>query len=113
MKTPFTSEMFYKSGVYLFLEDPCGRWPFGTFLARFKHRGPVTMAEFKKELIRNHTVEDYLMALENPDYSKRRAPFQILSDKNPEWRNKLQMKWLNKQMGLIKERSLAGSDIMV
>jgi hypothetical protein len=71
------------------------------------------MAEFKKELIRNHTVEDYLMALENPDYSKRRAPFQILSDKNPEWRNKLQMKWLNKQMGLIKERSLAGSDIMV
>jgi hypothetical protein len=96
MKTPFTSKMFKKSGVYLFLEDPEDRWPVGTFLARFKHKGPVTMAQFKKELIANHTVEDYLQTLEHEDYSQRKAPLEILKEKNPTWYQNLKAAFLAK-----------------
>ena len=92
MKTPFTSEMFKKSGQYLFLEDPCGRWPIGTFLARFKHQGPVTMAQFKKELIANHTVEDYFHQLN----VERKAPLAILKEKNPTWYQNLKAAFLAK-----------------
>jgi hypothetical protein len=96
MKTQFTKEMFEKSGVYLFLNDPQGRWPIGTFLARFKHKGPVTMAAFKKELIANHYVEDYLQTLEHEDYSQRKAPLQILKEKNPTWYQNLKEAFLAK-----------------
>jgi hypothetical protein len=73
MKTPFTSKMFKKEGIYLYLNNPS----FGAgFLARFKHRGPVTMGAFKKELISNWAVEDYLHQL----YVERKAPLEILRE---------------------------------
>jgi hypothetical protein len=96
MKTPFTKHMFSKSGQYLFLEDKEGRWPTGTFLARFKHKGPVTMAKFKKELIANHYVEDYLKTLEHEDYSQRKAPLEILKEKNPSWYQNIKDAWMSK-----------------
>ena len=50
------------------------------FIARFKHNGPFTKAKFLKELIANHTVEDYFNAI---DFGF--APLAILRDKNPNW----------------------------
>jgi hypothetical protein len=85
--------MLKKSGQYLLLEDPCGRWPMRTFLARFKYNGPITMAQFKKELIANHCVEDYLGALEHPDFSQRKAPLDILRSKNPVCYSRLMETW--------------------
>ena len=49
------------------------------FVARFKHRGPITKAKFLKELIANHTVEGYFSEL------KDKAPVKILMDANYEW----------------------------
>ena len=84
--------MFKKSGQYLLLTDAGGRWPVGTFLARFKHSGPVTMAQFKKELISNWTVEDYLHLLN----VERKAPLEILRDANPSWYQNLKEAFLAK-----------------
>ena len=95
MRTPFTKDTITRSGQYLFTESDV--FP-DRFIARFKHRGPVTMSAFIKELIKNHTMEEYFGILENEDYSKRRAPLQILSDKNPAWKIELHEKWINKQM---------------
>lgn len=53
------------------------------FIARFKHKGPITKAKFLKELIKNHTVEDYANA-----YLFGMAPIAILKDKNPAWHEK-------------------------
>ena len=44
------------------------------FVARFKHRGPVTRAKFVKTLIKHYTPETYFARLED------RAPLQILMD---------------------------------
>jgi hypothetical protein len=88
MNTPFTKYMFNKSGQYLLLNN--------TFIARFKYKGPVTMAQFKKELIKNHTVEEYLGLLNHPDYSQRKAPLEILKDKNPTWYKNLKAAWMDK-----------------
>jgi hypothetical protein len=49
------------------------------FIARFKHRGPVTKAKFLAELIKNHTVEGYVEAM------KTTAPFSVLKNANPQW----------------------------
>mgnify|MGYP006269488241 CR=1 FL=1 len=81
--------MFKKSGQYLLLGDPHG---YGTFLARFKHRGPVTMAQFQKELMANWTVEDYLYQLN----VERKAPLEILREKNPTWYQNLKEAFLAK-----------------
>lgn len=54
------------------------------FIARFKHKGPITKAKFLKELIANHTVEDYVNA-----YKFGIAPVAILKDKNPAWYEKM------------------------
>ena len=96
MNTPFTKESIHKSGQYLFTNSDV--FP-DRFIARFKYTGgPITKSAFIKELIKNHTMEEYFGILEHEDYSKRRAPLQILSDKNPAWRNELKTKWLAKQM---------------
>jgi len=44
------------------------------FVARFKHRGPVTRAKFVKTLIKHYSPETYFPRL------KDRAPLQILMD---------------------------------
>ena len=89
--TRFTKKDFTKKGMYLFYGGG-----FLQFVARFKHRGPVTMSEFKKELIKNHNVEDYFQALNHPDYSQRKAPLEILKEKNPTWYEGLKAAWMAK-----------------
>ena len=60
------------------------------FIARFKHRGPVTKAEFLKELMKNHTVEDYVAAME------KSSPLTILQERNPTWYKACVVKFENK-----------------
>ena len=50
------------------------------FIARFKHKGPITKAKFLKELIANHTVEAYANA-----YLFGMSPVGILRDRNVAW----------------------------
>lgn len=69
--TKFNKALFTTSGDYVHYE--------GKFVARFKHKGPITKAKFLKELIANHTVESYFEALKDD------APLAILRDKNPDW----------------------------
>lgn len=72
--TKFAKTNFDKSGEYVF---------YGTdrkFVARFKHKGPITKAKFLKELIANHSVESYFAELDSG-----KAPLAILRDVNPEW----------------------------
>ena len=88
--TRFTKTNLIKSGMYLLFG------PDRQFVARFKHKGPVTMAQFKKELIKNHTVEEYLGLLNHPDFSQRKAPLQILKEKNPAWYEAIKAAWMAK-----------------
>ena len=64
MSTKFVKENFTFDGMYLKYD--------GRFVARFKHRGPVTKAKFLKTLIKNYEVEQYFARLPNE------APLQIL-----------------------------------
>jgi hypothetical protein len=50
-------------------------------VARFKHRGPFTKAQFLKELIANHEVEEYFASMD----IGRIAPLAILKRKNEDW----------------------------
>lgn len=50
------------------------------FVARFKHRGPITKAKFMKELITNHSVQSYFAELD-----AGKAPVAILRDANEDW----------------------------
>ena len=86
MKTRFTKEMLKKSGQYLLMNDEKR-----TFIARFKYSGPITMGKFKKELISNHYVEDYLEGL-----ASRKAPLEILKEKNPGWYKGIMDDFMNK-----------------
>lgn len=70
--TKFAKSLFTTSGDYVHYE--------GKFVARFKHRGPFTKAKFLKELIANHTVENYFAEM-----SKDKAPLAILRDANEDW----------------------------
>jgi hypothetical protein len=63
----FVKENFTFDGMYLKYE--------GQFIARFKHRGPVTKAKLVKTLIKNYTVEDYLTKL-----ASGLAPLQVLQN---------------------------------
>jgi hypothetical protein len=65
--TRFVKENFTFDGMYLKYD--------GQFIARFKHRGPVTKAKFIKTLIKNYTVEDYLAKL-----TSGLAPLQVLQE---------------------------------
>lgn len=86
IKTPFTKSNLIKSGMYLLYGND------RQFVARFKYNGPFTMAQFQKELIRNHNVEDYFSAL-NQD---RKAPLEILREKNPAWYEATKAAWMAK-----------------
>ena len=61
------------------------------FIARFKYSGPITKAQFVKELVANHTVEDYAIA------STTNTPLDILKDKNPTWYETLIAKYKAKR----------------
>jgi len=85
----FTKDTLRKSGQYLMYYCPTliGQSP--RFVARFKHRGPVTLSKFKQELIKNHTVESYFDKLE----AKQQAPLVILREHNPSWYESLKASW--------------------
>lgn len=66
MGTKFTKDRFTFDGMYLKYD--------GQFVARFKHRGPVTKTKFVKTLIKNYTVEEYFSKLN----VLKEAPLDIL-----------------------------------
>lgn len=70
--TKFDKTKFTTSGDYVHYE--------GQFVARFKHKGPFTKAKFLKELIANHSVENYFAEMKNG-----KAPLAILRDANENW----------------------------
>jgi len=87
----FTKHNLVKQGVYLTLKT---EEPFparNKFVARFKHRGVVSMAAFKKELINSFTIERYFQ-----EYDNGKAPLNILMENNPEWYKREVDKYLNK-----------------
>lgn len=74
--TAFTKESLSYHGGYLHYHPHADTyWEGRKFVARFKHRGPVTKVKFVKTLIKHYTVEDYFAKLE-----AGRAPLQILQD---------------------------------
>lgn len=85
IKTPFSKSNLLKSGMYLLYGND------RQFVARFKYNGPFTMAQFKKELIRNHHVEDYFSVL-----NQGKAPLEILREKNPSWYEATKVAWYAK-----------------
>jgi len=85
--TNFNQADLHKEGIYLTYG------PKHQFVARFKHKGPVTMSQFKRELVASHKVEDYFFDLN----IAHKAPLEILKEKNPTWYNKIKQDWLTKQ----------------
>ena len=74
----FTKDNLHRDGQYLL---------YGLdrrFVARFKHGGPFTMSRFKKELMANHTPNDYFR-----EYDGGMAPLNILKEANPDWYNRI------------------------
>ena len=75
--TKFDKSKFSYHGGYLMYGDK--------FIARFKHRGPITKAVFLKQLLKNHTVEEYLRKNEVDGI----APLTILKEADPKWYNSM------------------------
>jgi hypothetical protein len=72
--TAFAKTNFEYHGGYLHYNTGTER----KFVARFKHRGPVTKAKFVKALIKHYSVEDYFARLGGPTNVYGEAPLQIL-----------------------------------
>lgn len=73
--TKFTNETILKDGEYVYYA-PQGimtPWNERKFIARFKHRGPITKGKFLATLKKRYTVEDYFAKME-----AGMAPFKIL-----------------------------------
>ena len=74
--TKFTKETLSYHGGYLHYQPYADNYYEGRkFVARFKHRGPVTKALFVRTLLKHYTVEDYFAKLD-----AGRAPLQIFQD---------------------------------
>jgi hypothetical protein len=80
--TKFNKTQFSYNGGYLTYD--------GKFVARFKHRGPFTKATFLKQLLANHTVEEYFSKLEAGV-----PPLAILRAANEHWYNTVTEKFRN------------------
>jgi hypothetical protein len=76
----FAKDLFVTSAGFLYYMLNGKR----KFVARFKHRGPVTKAKFVKQLIANHTPAEYFEKLDS-----RQAPLAILRDADPVWYNQI------------------------
>lgn len=72
--TAFAKTNFEYHGGYLHYNTGTER----KFVARFKHRGPVTKAKFLKTLIKNYSVEEYFARLGGAYNAQGEAPLQIL-----------------------------------
>ena len=72
--TAFAKTNFEYHGGYLHYNTGTER----KFVARFKHRGPVTKAKFQSMLIEHYSVEDYFARLGGAYNPQGEAPLQIL-----------------------------------
>ena len=79
--TKFDKTKFSYHGGYLMYGDQS--------VARFKHRGPITKAVFLKQLLKNHTVEEYFRKNE----VERIAPLTILEQADRKWYETTLAKW--------------------
>ena len=74
--TAFTKQNLQTSGDSVFYQPHADSfWADRKFVARFKHRGPVTKAKFLKTLMKHYTVESYFAKLETGV-----APLRVLMD---------------------------------
>lgn len=77
--TAFTKENLVSTGEYVHYHPHADNfWEGRKFVARFKHRGPVTKAKFIKTLIKHYTVEEYFSRLGGAYNAQGEAPLQIL-----------------------------------
>lgn len=76
--TAFAKTNFEYHGGYLHYNTGTER----KFVARFKHRGPVTKAKFQAALIKNYSVEEYFSRLGGAYNPRGEAPLQILMNDN-------------------------------
>lgn len=77
--TAFTKENLIINGDYIYYHPHADNfWEGRTFVARFKHRGPVTKAKFRSMLIKHYSVEEYFARLGGAYNPKGEAPLQIL-----------------------------------
>ena len=74
--TKFVKAQFEYHGGYLHYNTGTER----KFVARFKHRGPVTKAKFLSTLIKNYTVEEYFARLGGAYNPRGEAPLQIFQN---------------------------------
>jgi len=72
--TKFEKANFEYHGGYLHYNTGTER----KFVARFKHRGPVTKVKFQAALIKHYTVEGYFSRLGGAYNPHGEAPLQIL-----------------------------------
>jgi len=78
----FAKDLFTYSSGHLYYNFKGER----KFVARFKYsRSPFRKAKFVKELIANHSPEEYFAKLEE----ERKAPLEILREANPVWYDNL------------------------
>ena len=94
--TKFDKSKFSYHGGYLMYGDK--------FIARFKYAGPFTKAVFLKQLIKNHTVEEYLHKLLCGE-----APLNILKDADRNWYDTTMAQWKNKIEQRYGIRPISGS----
>ena len=73
--TAFTKTNFEYHGGNLHYTTEAGE---RKFVARFKHRGPVTKAKFQSMLIKHYSVEEYYSRLGGASNPHGEAPMQIL-----------------------------------
>ena len=74
--TAFAKTNFEYHGGYLHYNTGTER----KFVARFKHRGPVTKAKFQAALIKHYSVEEYFSRLGGAYNPHGEAPLQILKN---------------------------------
>lgn len=91
--TKFEANLFDFHGGYLTYG--------GKFVARFKHSGsPISPAKFKRELIKNHTVEAYFEATEHYNTNPDGTPLGFMRVHSSEWYLTETNKWRAKN-GLV------------
>ena len=74
--TTFTKQNLVTVGDSVFYQPHADSfWEGRKFVARFKHRGPVTKAKFLKTLMKHYTPETYFAKME-----AGAAPLRVLMD---------------------------------
>jgi len=76
--TAFAKTNFEYHGGYLHYNTGTER----KFVARFKHRGPVTKAKFQAALIKHYSTEEYFSRIGGAYNPRGEAPLQILMNDN-------------------------------